>query len=111
MCTRCRVSPGRSGFGRPAGSNTKGSDPGDEAAVALDGRYRWVIEEDRGVLDALDRPRTIGIGLEGDRVILQLGTEGGWVSLPLGVAADVGMKLQTADITLEQQLKRQQRPE
>lgn len=75
----------------------------------MDGRYRWVIKEDAGVLDALDRPRTIGVGIENGRVILQLGTDGGWVSLPPGIATTVGLNLQTADITLEQHLKQQQR--
>lgn len=75
----------------------------------MDGRYRWVIKEDAGVLDALGRPRPIGVGLENARVILQVGPDGGWVSLPPGIATTLGYRLQTADATLAQQLKQQQR--
>lgn len=77
--------------------------------MALDGRYQWVTTEDKGVLDAIDRHRTIGVGIENGRVILTLGMDGGWVSLPPGIATEVGMNLRSADMTLEQQLKQRQR--
>lgn len=73
--------------------------------MALDGRYRWVIDEDAGVLDALDRPRTVAIGIEGDRVILQIGTGGGpgtWISLPPAAAAAIGVHLQTGAVKIDQ---------
>lgn len=66
--------------------------------MALDGRYQWKIPEESGVLDALDRPRTIGVGVENGRVILQVSTTtGGWVSLPEGVASQLAFYLEAAD--------------
>lgn len=66
--------------------------------MALDGRYRWEINEDAGVLDALDRPRAIAVGIENGRVILQVSaTTGGWVSLPEGVASQLAFYLEAAD--------------
>lgn len=76
--------------------------------MALDGRYRWVIEEDAGVRDALDRPRTVAIGIEGDRVILQIGTAGSpgaWISLPPAAAAAIGLHLQTGAVTIDQRTR------
>jgi hypothetical protein len=66
--------------------------------VALDGRYRWEIKEDAGVLDAMDRPRTIAVGVENGRVILQISSaSGGWVSLPEGIASQLAFYLEAAD--------------
>lgn len=73
--------------------------------MALDGRYRWVIDEDAGVLDALDRPRTVAVGIEGDRVILAIGTgesPGAWISLPPAASAAIGIHLQTAAVKVDQ---------
>ena len=83
---------------------------GGGAAVALDGRYRWVIEERLGVLDAFGRPRTVGIGIEGDRVILQIGTgatAGTWISLPPAAAAAIGLHLQNGAVKIDNR-KRQE---
>lgn len=73
--------------------------------MALDGRYRWVIEEDAGVLDALDRPRTVAIGIEGERAILQIGaagSPGAWISLPPAAAAAIGLHLQNVAVKIDQ---------
>lgn len=78
--------------------------------MALDGRYRWVIEEGSGVLDAFGRPRTVAIGIEGDRVILQIGTgetAGAWISLPPAAAAAIGLHMQNGAVTIDKR-KRQE---
>jgi len=73
--------------------------------VALDGRYRWIVGEDAGVKDVHGRGRTIGVGIEDGHVILQVGSPGCWVKVPQGVAGQLGIYLQIADTTLEQQTR------
>lgn len=67
--------------------------------MSLDDRYRWIVDEEAGVVDGTNRPRTVAVGIHGDRVIMDTR---GWVSMPAEVAAQVGFYLQTAAATIEQ---------
>lgn len=75
--------------------------------MALDERYQWVIGEEAGAEDVHGRPRTIGVGIQNGRVIVDIR---GWSSLPNHVADQLAYHLQSAAET-NRQRERRSRPD
>jgi hypothetical protein len=72
--------------------------------VSLDEQYRWSIKD--GVRDAQGNPKTIGVGIENERVVVNTH---GYASLDEDAADVLKYSVETATAVVRQQRRQQRR--